>query len=236
MKKRVIIPAMVVAAALICSCGSEDKKSKTSSTSAQTGANKASDKVKKTEQEQQPEYVVGIDNSFESGLDLKDSHETLSPEESDFRNMKWGMSKEEVIKAQGTGYRETEKGALYYTRVREEDYPADAEYTFENDKLVMGVFYITQNKEDKPVTIDDYNELADMLSTRYGAPVLKEQYYSSEEDKTDDTAKQADLILNNKLQLRTAWGLNGTELRVVMFSKGGGLCIGLQYKNVDEAK
>ena len=228
MKKGVIIPVLVLTAALIGSCGNGGKKSKTQS-------DQASDKIKGTQQEQQSDYVVGIDNSFESGLDLKDSHETLSPEESDFRNMKWGMTKDEVIKAQGTGYRETDKGTLYYTRVREEEYPADAEYTFKDDKLVMGIFYITHNKEDKPVTIDDYNELTDQLSARFGTPVLKEQYYSSEEDKTDDTSKQAELILNNKLQLRTGWGLNGTELRVVMFQKDGELCIGLQYKNADEA-
>ncbi len=229
MKKGVIIPVMVLTAALIGSCGNGGKKAKP-----QPGE-QASDKIKGTQQEQQSDYVVGIDNSFESGLDLKDSHETLSPEESDFRNMKWGMTKEEVIKAQGTGYRETDKGTLYYTRVREEEYPADAEYTFKDDKLVMGIFYITQNKEDKPVTIDDYNELTDQLSARYGTPVLKEQYYSSEEDKTDDTSKQAELILNNKLQLRTGWGLSGTELRAVMFQRNGELCIGLQYKNADEA-
>ena len=230
MKKTVIIPAVLLAVSLIGSCGN-NKKTKTASS--QKSENGSSQTVKV--QEQQPDYVVGIDNGFDSGIDLKDSHETLSPEESDFRNMKWGMTKEEVIKAQGTGYRETDKGTLYYTRVREEDYPADAEYTFKDDKLVMGVFYITQNKEEKPVTITDYNELADTLSSRYGIPLLKDYVYASDEDKTDDADKQTDLILKNKLQFRTAWGLNGTELRVVLFPKDGALCIGLQYKNADEA-
>lgn len=185
--------------------------------------------------EQKSDYVVNIDDSFNSGVELDDTKKTLSPEESDFRNMIWGMSKEDVIYAQGTGYREPDENTLYYTRVREEGYPADAEYTFEDNKLVKGVFYITENKEDKPVTIADYDELSNSLAQRYGTPKLHDYAYVSADDETDDVNEQASLIKENKLQLRTAWALNGTELRVVMFCKNGNLCIGLQYKNALES-
>ena len=226
--KKVLCFVLVTAisATLLSGCGERQKTTSSNQSNSETAS------IKKTEVQQQSDYVVDIDDSFNSGLDLSDGLETLSPEEADFRNLKWGMSKEDVVYAQGTGYREPDENTLYYTRVREEDYPADAEYTFEDNKLVKGIFYIFNNKEDTPVSVNDYYELADVLSERFGTPYLKDTVYANDEDKTDSLEKQAELIMQNKLQIRTAWSLNKTELRLVLFRKNGALCIGLQYKQV----
>jgi len=228
--KRALCLGLVFAVSVTLLSGCGEKKTSSSSNSSSSNSTNA----KKIEEEQQSDYIVNIDDSFDSGIDLSETRETLSPEEADFRNLKWGMTKEEVVYAQGTGYREPDENTLYYTRVREEGYPADAEYTFEENKLVKGIFYITDNKEEKPVSVKDYNELADSLSARFGTPFLEDSVYTNDEDKTDSPEKQAELILQNKLQLRTAWELNGTELRVVLFRKSGALCIGLQYKYITE--
>jgi len=184
----------------------------------------------KPEEEKKDEYVVKLDDSFDAGVDLSEKRETLSPEEADFRNLKWGMTKDEVTYAQGTGYREPDENTLYYTRLREEGYPADAEYTFEEGKLVMGVFYILKNKEDMAISITDYDDLCSTLAQRFGEPNLVSPYYVDGVEKTDDKEQQMKLIKESKLQLRTGWMLEGTELRVVMFLKSGDPCIGLQYK------
>ena len=143
--KKVLCFVLVTAisATLLSGCGERQKTTSSNQSNSETAS------IKKTEHQQQSDYVVDIDDSFNSGLDLSDGLETLSPEEADFRNLKWGMSKEDVVYAQGTGYREPDENTLYYTRVREEDYPADAEYTFEDNKLVKGIFYIFNNKEDR---------------------------------------------------------------------------------------
>lgn len=179
------------------------------------------------------EYVVDIDNSFDAGIELEKPKEKLSPEEADFRNMKWGMTRDEVMGAEGTGFSEPSENVMYYTRVREEGYPANAEYTFVDDKLAQGIFFITHNKEDNIITLEDYHTLVNSLKARFGDPDMVQQHYYDESAKTDDTSKHIELIMANKLNYRTAWLLDDTELRVVMLKINDQLCIGLQYKDAN---
>ena len=140
------------------------------------------------------------------------------------------MTKDEVSYAQGTGYREPSENKMYYTRLREEGFPADAEYTFKDGKLVQGIFFISQNKSDEPITVDDYMELVESLRSRFGEPGIANLVYSNPEDETEDKAIQLELVKAGKLQFRTGWLLDDTELRVVMFPENDGVSIGLQYK------
>lgn len=183
-----------------------------------------------TEADGQADYIVNIDESFNSGIELDDSKKLLSAEEADFRSLKWGMTRDEVAYAEGNSYREIDANTIYYTRVREEGFPADAEYKFTDSGLVQGVFYIKNNKDDKAVTVDDYNELVSSLKERFKEPEMSDEVYTNQEDKTDDKAKQLKLIESGELQLRTKWTIDDTELRVVMFPKDDTACIGLQYK------
>ena len=180
--------------------------------------------------EQHDDYVVKIDDSFNTGMEVDNTKNTLSPEEADFRNLKWGMTIDEVSYAQGGGYSKPKENVMYYLRVREEGFPADAEYTFKDEKLVQGIFFISQDKADEPVDIADYVELVESLKARFGDPQIANLVYANDEDKTEDTAVQLELVKEGKLQFRTGWLLDDTELRVVMFPRNGGACIGLQYK------
>lgn len=218
MKKNIFIVAIAAGMLLLCSCGNTSESSKVSKA------------PQRGEEEQQADYVVNLDDSFNTGIVIDDTKKTLSAEEADFRNLKWGMTKDEVSYAQGTGYRETSENKMYYTRVREEDFPADAEYTFKDGKLVQGMFFISQNKSDEPISIDDYVELVESLKNRFGEPGIANLVYSNDSDKTDDKEVQLELVKNGKLQFRTGWLLDDTELRVVLFPENGGVSIGLQYK------
>ena len=220
MNKKFFAVVMAINVLLLCSCGQTTDKPK---------VNK--DPLKK-EEEKQADYVVNIDDSFNSGLVIDDTKKTLSPEEADFRNLKWGMTKDEVAYAQGSGYREPSENKMYYTRLREEDFPADAEYTFKDGKLVQGIFFISQNKSDEPISVDDYVELVESLKSRFGDPQVINLVYSNPADETEDKEKQLELVKTGKLQFRTGWLLDDTELRVVMFPENGGVSIGLQYKQV----
>lgn len=177
----------------------------------------------------QPDYVVSLDSSFKTDVELEAARVTLSPEEADFRNLKWGMSKDEVINAEGTGFREPKENVMYYTRVREEGFPADAEYTFVDEKLASATFYILQNKEDKSITFEDYTSLVASFITRFDQPTISDTVFFKEEYKTNDVSQYVDLVKAGNLNLRTGWILDGIELRVVMFPKNGEACIGIQY-------
>lgn len=217
MKKSLFVATIAVSMLLISACGNQSDTPRKSN-------------IDLDKKEKKADYVVNIDESFDSGVELDDTKKTLSPEESDFRNLKWGMTKEEVSYAQGTGYREPDENTMYYTRLREEDFPADAEYTFKDGKLVQGIFYISQDKKDSEVDIDDFAELVSSLKSRFGEPQIADYVYVDPKEKTEDKQEQLELIKNGKLQLRTGWMLDDTELRVVMFPRNSAACIGLQYK------
>ena len=216
MKKSLFILTVAISMLLISSCSSG-------------GSVPEGSKVGKEKREQTAE-IVKTDNSFNTGEKPEETKKKLSAEEADFRSLKWGMTKDEVLYYEGTGFREPDENTMYYTRVREEDFPADAEYTFVDGKLVQGIFYITENKSNAPIAISDYNELVESLKARFGEPELVDTVFVKEEDRTDDEQKQLELIGQGLLQLRTRWIIDDTELRVVAFPRNGTACIGLQYK------
>ncbi len=214
MKKNIFLLAAISFTLLLSACGQSEMK-------APKGAQY---------EEKQADYVVNIDDSFNSGIEIDDTRKTLSEEESDFRSLKWGMTKEEVQYYEGTGYREPDENTMYYTRIREEDFPADAEYTFSDGKLVSGIFYITEDKADNAVEVEDFMELVNSLKERFGEPQIANLVYKNESDTTEDTLRQLELVKQGLLQFRTGWMLEDTELRVVLFPRNGEACIGLQYK------
>lgn len=215
MKKFLFVATIISSLMLLASCGG----SSTTPVVTENGI-----------QEEIVEDVVRSDNSFDTGEKIDESRKTLSAEEADFRSLKWGMTKDEVEDYEGTGYREPDENTMYYTRVREEGFPADAEYTFMDEKLVQGIFYITENKSDNPVLVEDYIELVNSLKARFGEPSVEDLVYTNSSDKTEDTIEQLELVKQGRLQIRTGWMLEDTELRVVMFPRSGTACIGLQYK------
>ena len=223
MRKIYILISVVISLSLLTSCGNTNVAEKDA----------AENDPAAIEKEQTPDYIVNLDDSFNTGIDVGEKRELLSEDEADFRHLKWGMTKGEVAYVEGTGYREPDENTMYYKRVREEDYPCDAEYTFEDGKLVQGVFFITYNKDESALAeISDYDILVNSLKERFGEPDLSQKHFYNNSDKTDNVELHKDLIIENKLQYRTAWYLNGTELRVVAYGNGGKLCIGLQYKKI----
>ena len=215
MKKFLFVATIISSVALLSSCGEKQ----TDLTNQKYGL-----------KEEVVEEIVKADNSFSTGEKVDESRKTLSVEEADFRSLKWGMTKDEVQTYEGTGYREPDDNTMYYTRVREEGFPADAEYTFVEGKLVQGIFYITENKSDNPVSVEDFMDLVNSLKVRFGDPNIADLVYVKESDKTEDPLKQLELVKQGLLQFRTGWMLEDTELRVVMFPRNGTACIGLQYK------
>ena len=219
MKKSLLIFVIVAGMSLLTACGEEG------------GGGKAPSKAGQKQEEKQADYVVALDDSFDTGIELNDTKKKLSVEEANFRSLKWGMTKDEVQYYEGTGFRETGENTIYYTRVREEDFPADAEYTIVDGKLAQGMFFIDNNKSDKPVIVKDFYELVNSFKQRVGEPQIANLVYVNEEDTTEDEKEQLELVKQGLLQFRTGWMLEDTELRVILYSENGNARIGLQYKD-----
>lgn len=229
MKKIISLTIALIMAASLCGCGGGN-----AGNIGEAGISENNGTEKKTQSalmNDEDEYEK-IDDSFNTGIELGETRNTLSPEEADFRNLKWGMTKDDVAYAEGNGYREPDDDTMYFTRVREEGFPCDAEYKFENGGLYQGEFYILENKESEPVSEDDYKELIESLKERFGEPQISDEVYKDEAETTNDPEIRYELIGENALQLRTGWTLSNTQLRVVFYGRQGVPCIGLQYKKI----
>lgn len=239
MKKSLLaILALTAAAAMLSACGKGTADAEPSMSPSPTieAAEQNTSGTEKEDGTRVKGTIDKADDAFqqESGTPVP----TLSPEESDFRSLKWGMTRDEVIAVEGTGYSlNTEDNMLVYSRVREEGFPADAQFEFDSDGgLSMATFFIepTEAYKDLSQYISDYDALVAKLTARYGTPDLSQEYYQDGVPEEADRAKHPELILENKLNYRTAWKTEKTELRVVLIPRNKVLSIGLQYKPASE--
>ena len=169
-----------------------------------------------------------IDDSFETGAQQATVAPTLKPEESNFRNLKWGMTLEEVIETEGAGYDKVNDTTIRYSRIREEDYPADAEYEFADDKLSGATFYIQPGYTDNNEYVESYMALIQKFTQRYGEPAGSEKAWGREnmDDKPDQYAQA---VLDGNLIWRTEWKTEATQIKLVLSRRNKEICIGIKY-------
>lgn len=171
----------------------------------------------------------GMENdAFETDVVKETVAPTLAPEESNFRNLQWGMTLEEVITAEGAGYKTLSDTVIQYARIREEDYPADAEYEFTDNQLSCATFYIQPGYEDNNEYITTYESLIAKFTKRYGAPSSSEKSWATE-NLENDPSQYAAAVLSGNLVWRTGWDLHDTQIRLVLSRRNKEICIGIRY-------
>lgn len=90
-------------------------------------------------------------------------------EEYDFRQTRWGMTKEEVTKSEKLKMIfELNNKFFYKTSVANRN--CNLIYDFENNSLKAGVYIFDIEHTNKNEYIDDYSTLQDMLVNKYGQP------------------------------------------------------------------
>ena len=171
------------------------------------------------------------DNSFETGEVKETIAPTLKPEESNFRSLKWGMTLDEVINVEGNGYKTIDENTIQYARIREEDFPADADYVFEDGKLASAPLYIQPDYADNNEYITTYEALIEKFTARYGAPVSSEKSWAKENLEADPT-QYAQAVLDGNLIWRTGWDLSDTQIKLVLSRRNATICIGIRYTPV----
>lgn len=172
----------------------------------------------------------GMDESFQGAVQ-ETVAPTLAPEDSDFRNLKWGMTFDEVIATEGTGYKKLDDNMIRYSRIREEDLPADAEYEFTDNLLSGATFYIQPDYEDLNQYVEDYALLTRKFTKRYGAASSSEKSWAGE-NLEEETNKYGQAVLDGNLIWRTEWNLEDTQIKLVLSRRGGRVCIGIRYTPV----
>lgn len=146
----------------------------------------------------------------------------------DFRQVNWGMTREEVMQAEGDlAPVKTFSIPFYKFHVPKENLAYDItlfdkktslQYEFINNQLIMGyyIFYtIPTDKESnliKPYSyyLDQYTLLKNALSQKYGPP--KEIETWANETYKNDPASLGEHLINNHLTIKSIWETERTVI------------------------
>ncbi len=154
----------------------------------------------------------------------------LSEEEADFGNFKWGMTLEDVTNVHGGGYSKLSDDKIRYDRIRIEELASDAEYEFEDGKLVSATYFILPDQayKDEVQYIRDYDSLVAKYKERYGEPITEEKQFAQGKE-TEDEAEIAELLTKQLVMFRTVWETDTTDIRVNMgVNEEGKIVIGIR--------
>ena len=159
---------------------------------------------------------------------------TIAPEERDFRDMKWGMSIEDIEALEGTDYTKRTGGVIRYEDLYVGGYPVQAEYTLEDDRLVQCVYYTTHFENTMQQYLDDFELLKKRYTNKYGTPKYDDQKWA--DDITDpDRQKALQALAEGRMMYRVGWKFSNTEINLVLFKDTDlRIKIGIRYQPIDK--
>lgn len=158
--------------------------------------------------------------------------ETLAPEKREFRGLRWGMSLSDVTKNEGEGYSTVKQGVIRYNNLKMDEYPVEAEYTFEEGKLAMCIYYTTHMHQEPAPYIDDYKDLIKKYEKKYGKYKYSEEKWADGVEK--NSSKAAEALDNGTMMFRTGWEQGNTSINLVLFKDTDRkIKIGMRYMPID---
>ena len=102
----------------------------------------------------------------------------------DFRNVNWGMTKEEVKQIETIKFEEENDNMLIYsTRISNLD--AILFYVFVGNKLTKAGYLFTEEHSNDNLFIDDFKKIDALLIKKYGAPDAQEITWKNDLYKND---------------------------------------------------
>ena len=159
---------------------------------------------------------------------------TLEPEKRDFRGLKWGMSLSDVTKNEGEGYAMVKQGVIKYNNLKIDDIPVEAEYTFEEGKLAMCIYYTQNTHSAAEEYINEYKDLIEKYKKKYGKYEYSEEKWADGQSKNE--AKVAQALEDGIMMFRTGWEKGNTKVNLVLFKDTDSkIKIGIRYTPVDMA-
>ncbi|MGE4412433.1 MAG: hypothetical protein AB7E45_01890 [Candidatus Caldatribacteriota bacterium] len=139
-------------------------------------------------------------------------------QEYDFRQVKWGMSKEDVkeIEDRDIVYEDvggTQELILYADQISKFD--CFVSYLFVQDKLASAGYYINEEHTNKNTYIDDYEKLKELLSKKYGQPIKdniiwKDDLYKDNKKDWGLAISIADLVYSS------CWETPTTDIELIL--------------------
>ncbi len=147
-----------------------------------------------------------------------------------FRNAKWGMKKSEVKKLEEAQLKEGgSSGLLYIGTISDLD--CGILYRFVEDKLVLGMYGITEIHFDPNEYIDDFDRFRTILTQKYGLPITEEAKWKTEESERD-YGNLGYEILKGNLVMGCVWELPKTKILLLIKKDEFSINLTLTYSSV----
>lgn len=136
----------------------------------------------------------------------------LMSNDSDIRQLKWGMTMAEVKKAE-TLKLELDLGSkLKYTaQLGGQNY--ELLYEFKESKLYKATYTSKENYPDKNGYITDFKNLKKLLSQKYGMPVSDEEKWTNEKYKSN-TADHGKAVSEGHIKYSSSWKTDRSSIVV----------------------
>ncbi len=107
-----------------------------------------------------------------------------SSSQTDFRDTKWGMSKEEIRKIEKAKLIK-EEGNLMFYEGQVGGKICLIVYIFVQDKLVRSKYMVTEKHTNQNDYISDYKSLKELLTQKYGKPTEDDEFWKNDLYKDD---------------------------------------------------
>ena len=147
---------------------------------------------------------------------------------SNFRGSTWGDSRTEIIKLKGKPSPSKEGHFFYKNFVG--PFSVLTNYEFVNGKLSQGQYILQEMHDDKNLYIEDYNVIKNMLTSKYGQPVIDDVLWENEEFKSNKK-KWGDALAAGHLTYHSQWETNDTIIEHRLIGEGSTASHGVIYKS-----
>ncbi len=154
-----------------------------------------------------------------------------------FDEMHWGLTKKEVVEAEGKPAEQTKAGGDDVLVYKQQliDLDCDIEYRFTTNKLYQTQFYFAVDPGDGNACLDDYRNIKDALAQKFGKP-LEEKMVWRDNTYREDFSAWGTAVGLGQLELRSRWLTAGSEItaRLAGQSQGASIIVlftGLQSRD-----
>lgn len=145
------------------------------------------------------------------------------------RNVRWGMTKAEVLKAEVIAPNREAPGELIYSHVEVVGRDVGLVYEFNEDGLLSdALYYFYGQFEDKTKYILEHIALQELLSEKYGEPIVNEVFWKDETYK-EDPLKWGEAVSLGHVVLMHQWETLESEIFLTLEGEAGEIHLYIRY-------
>jgi len=150
--------------------------------------------------------------------------------DADFRNITWGMSRNEVITSEGKEPSRVGSDGDYYDGLEIMGFPVTLGYTYNGDKVSSGVYFFDQQHTNKTDYVDDYKNIKEALVSKYGQPAEDNEIWKDDLYK-DSPGDYGMAVSAGHLAYYTKWNTATTEIIALLSGDNFNISLFIRYKD-----